>query len=331
MADTPSAVASGEEDWIEVVEETKKALAENPKNVQAYFTQGTAYFKLEEYETSVRVLSDGLKVAQASSSEEERGYTPKFMQWIRKCNTNLTPDKQCVVEDVKPPAAVSSSSAVSPVQPPAKPPATSVRHDWYQTASTVYVSFFVKDRTDKDVEVTIENSSLEVCVRLGEGKEYQHRFSPLFSAVNPAASSHTLTKNKIEVKLQKVKEIHWKTLEGVEATEAPPAVLMNPTPTPAAVPAAPPAYPSSAPKKTNWDALNAVVEKEESEEKLEGDAALNKMFRQIYSRADEDTRRAMNKSFTESGGTVLSTNWSEIGAKKTEGKPPEGLEFYKPE
>lgn len=26
----------------------------------------------------------------------------------------------------------------------------------------------------------------------------------------------------------------------------------------------------------------------------------------------------MNKSFQESNGTVLSTNWSEIGAKKTE-------------
>ena len=34
--------------------------------------------------------------------------------------------------------------------------------------------------------------------------------------------------------------------------------------------------------------------------------------------ADEDTRRAMNKSFQESNGTVLSTNWKEIGSKKTE-------------
>lgn len=37
----------------------------------------------------------------------------------------------------------------------------------------------------------------------------------------------------------------------------------------------------------------------------------------------------MNKSFMESGGTVLSTNWSEIGAKPTEVKPPEGCEFKK--
>ena len=39
--------------------------------------------------------------------------------------------------------------------------------------------------------------------------------------------------------------------------------------------------------------------------------------------------RAMNKSYMESGGTVLSTNWEEIGKEKTPVKPPEGMEFKK--
>ncbi|KIY00770.1 uncharacterized protein Z520_03435 [Fonsecaea multimorphosa CBS 102226] len=41
-------------------------------------------------------------------------------------------------------------------------------------------------------------------------------------------------------------------------------------------------------------------------------------FKKLYASADEDTRRAMMKSFYESNGTALSTNWSEVGSKKVE-------------
>lgn len=43
--------------------------------------------------------------------------------------------------------------------------------------------------------------------------------------------------------------------------------------------------------------LNAWSVFQEKDEKLDGDAALNKFFRDIYQDADEDTRRAMMKSF----------------------------------
>ncbi len=37
----------------------------------------------------------------------------------------------------------------------------------------------------------------------------------------------------------------------------------------------------------------------------------------------------MMKSFVESNGTVLSTNWTEVGSKKVEYTPPAGAEEKK--
>lgn len=46
----------------------------------------------------------------------------------------------------------------------------------------------------------------------------------------------------------------------------------------------------------------------------EGDE-LNGFFKKLYKDADPDTRRAMLKSYQESDGTSLSTNWADVGSK----------------
>ena len=92
-------------------------------------------------------------------------------------------------------------------------------------------------------------------------------------------------------------------------------------------PQQPPTYPSA--KGKNWDRIAVDIDKELENDKPEGEAALNEMFQKIYKNADENTQRAMNKSFQESGGTVLSTNWSDIGKQKTDIKPPDGMEWKK--
>ena len=51
------------------------------------------------------------------------------------------------------------------------------------------------------------------------------------------------------------------------------------------------------------------------------------MFQNIYANGSDEVKKAMNKSFTESSGTVLSTNWSEIAEKKTEVKPPDETDY----
>lgn len=56
-------------------------------------------------------------------------------------------------------------------------------------------------------------------------------------------------------------------------------------------------YPSSSHYTRDWDKLVAEVKQEEKDEKPEGDAALNKLFQQIYQDGNDEVRKAMNKSF----------------------------------
>ncbi|KAI4152989.1 MAG: hypothetical protein LQ340_002577 [Diploschistes diacapsis] len=67
--------------------------------------------------------------------------------------------------------------------------------------------------------------------------------------------------------------------------------------------------------------------KEEEEPYLSDDEGdpVNGFFKKLYKNADPDTRRAMMKSYTESNGTALSTNWGEVKKGPVETSPPEGM------
>jgi suppressor of G2 allele of SKP1 len=88
-------------------------------------------------------------------------------------------------------------------------------------------------------------------------------------------------------------------------------------------------------QQKNWegittDILNSEKEKTSQEDpNAGGDNAVNGFFQKIFADADEDTKRAMLKSYQESGGTTLSTNWEEVKKAPVEVKPPEGSEWKK--
>jgi suppressor of G2 allele of SKP1 len=96
---------------------------------------------------------------------------------------------------------------------------------------------------------------------------------------------------------------------------------------PPAKPSGPPSYPTSSKRgPQDWDRVAAAATAKDGEEEA-GDA--NAFFEKLFKDSPDDVKRAMKKSMYESGGTVLSTDWGDVGSRKIEVSPPEGVEAKK--
>jgi len=198
-----------------------------------------------------------------------------------------------------------------------------VKRDWYQTDSHVIINVLIKKVKADNVNVNYGKDSLEFSVAIPDtGATYELNLK-LAKNIDPQSSAFKVTPSKIEIRLKKSDSSRWADLE---LANVDPNVKTIEEATPTETTAS---YPTSSKKVKDWNRLEKEVVQEEKDEKLEGDAALNKLFQQIYGDASEETKRAMNKSFQESNGTVLSTNWGDIGGKKTEMQCPDGMEFKK--
>uniref|UniRef100_A0AAY4AV57 SGT1 protein n=1 Tax=Denticeps clupeoides TaxID=299321 RepID=A0AAY4AV57_9TELE len=189
------------------------------------------------------------------------------------------------------------------------------RHDWYQTESQVIVTIMVKNARDEDVRVKFEEKEFMVALKLPSGEDNCLKLHLLHPVV-PEQSTYRILSTKIEIKMKKTEAIRWEKLEGEGVLPDVKHFTQN-------------SYPSSSHYTRNWDKVVGEIKEEEKKENLEGDAALNKLFQQIYSDGSDEVKRAMNKSFTESGGTVLSTNWTDVGKRTVEMNPPEDVEWKK--
>ncbi|KAL6913832.1 hypothetical protein ACHAPO_002283 [Fusarium lateritium] len=82
-------------------------------------------------------------------------------------------------------------------------------------------------------------------------------------------------------------------------------------------------YPaSSKTENKNWDSIGADIDSDEEKD-------VNVFFKKLFKGATPEQQRAMMKSFTESNGTSLSTDWDDVKDRKVETVPPEGVEAKK--
>ena len=237
-------------------------------------------------------------------------------------------------------AAPLPTSKTATAAPSKSSSAQTPKYQYYQDDSWMKIQIMEPNLSSESCTVSIEPTSINVTVTKSR-TTYTVIHGDLYESVVVDRCRTIFKDEKVLIKLKKVKSGDWyallddknkkkkapveeeatastaseeKTAESESIDESTNAKKTMPRP-----------YAST----KDWDAINRSLTQAEEAENPEGDEALNKLFKQIYANASEDTRRAMVKSMQTSGGTVLSTNWDEVSKADYEKErvAPKGMEW----
>jgi len=322
---------------IAVVLAHKRAVRELIKDAQ--FRRAVALYHLGQYADTRFVLDivkdldpkdKVLPTWDAKLAGKLKGMAPQDVA------NNVTVKQMPEVEIPSAPSATKvMASTATPADAPTPlipTPINKIKYDWYQNNESVTITILAKGVPKDSATVHFEKDSLFVSFPVsGSSSDYSYTADPLYASIEPTQSKYRVTPNKVEITLSKAAAgSKWHSLESdrkIAALESdkptiPSLVLSDKTGQTSG-----PVYPTSSksgPK--NWD---VVVSKDLDEnDELEGDET-SAFFKKLYSGASEEQQRAMMKSYSESGGTVLSTDWSDVGKKTVVPQPPDGMEAKK--
>lgn len=177
---------------------------------------------------------------------------------------------------------------------------TIIKRDWYQSETQVIVTILGKHSSKEDCSVQFEKDEITIKAKYATGEPYTLNLK-LCKNIVPDRSTYRLLSSKLEILLSKTDVERWDALE---------RAIVKTSNNPVG-------------QGRDWDKVVTEMTKDDM------DSDVNTLFKKIYSEGSDEVRKAMNKSFLESGGTVLSTNWQDVGKDKVEIKPPEGMEWKK--
>ncbi|KAH7071518.1 hypothetical protein BKA63DRAFT_518110 [Paraphoma chrysanthemicola] len=286
--------------------------------------------KLDEKEKTLPIweMKVAAKLKDLPEDDEKRKVTVKDVPDVE---IPSAPAAKPASSEVK---ASPKTDAPADVPKPVVPtPANKIKHDWYQNNDNVTITILAKGAPKDTTVVEFEKDSFSIAFPIqGSSSDYNFSLDPLYASIDPAESKFRVLSTKVEITLKKATPgVKWHNLEGDRVVEAdkdeskpaiPSHVLTGKSNEGSA-----PVYPTSSKSGVkNWDKL--VVEDLDDKDEIEGDET-SFFFKKLYKDASPEAQRAMMKSYQESGGTVLSTDWSNVGSKTVVPEPPEGMEAKK--
>jgi len=302
---------------------------------QIHSREGQAALVLGRFEHAMEAFSRAAESANESTRE-------KYNEWLAKCQQKIDLDSQ------KPKTAATPAPVAVPVQPaPVPAPSTSSKsgrpivpkYQYYQNDNFMTISILEPNVKPEQLNVTFGLDHLTV-ILTKSGKKFTVICGTLFGGVNIEKCKTKFMDEKVLIKLKKLEKHEWRDLFGLgmqdEKEEEKDSKMevgdIDPeTGIKKVVPTMDPHKSINTPyaSQRDWGAIERDLKEQEKNEKPEGEEAMNVLFKDVYSKADEDTKRAMIKSFQTSGGTVLSTNWDDVSKTdyEKERQAPKGMEW----
>ncbi|GME76534.1 unnamed protein product [Ambrosiozyma monospora] len=282
---------------------TKEEIAEIEKSIkEGYYQAPVSAKKKAKIEAAAKAAAKAAKPKAGPTPQVSSKPVPKIEEIH---DEKPAPTKTKTAAAPKPAAAPAPKA--TPVAPTPKPIAKqNLRTDWFDTDNEVSIQVFVKFIQKESVKAEIKETLINFKFADKNKFEYEYSIPQLFSKVDVAKSSYRVFGTKLEITLVKATKEKWEKLSIADSSE-----------TEAEKQGEVFSYPTSGHRKIDW----SEIEKEVGDEDDMDTDSPDYFFKKLYKDADPDTQRAMLKSYQESNGTALSTDWKDVSSKFYEPVP----------
>eukprot|EP01016_Furgasonia_blochmanni_P035350 TRINITY_DN3906_c0_g1_i9.p1 TRINITY_DN3906_c0_g1~~TRINITY_DN3906_c0_g1_i9.p1 ORF type:complete len:383 (+),score=101.66 TRINITY_DN3906_c0_g1_i9:65-1213(+) len=348
------------------IKDCESAILLETSRYEGFFRRGICNFYKRQHAASIIDFETAATKLQTAKPLGHEKLTLQIQSWQSKNRAEMATTKvfrnknvesQASTSSQPTPASASTNTTQAapapqiqprPAQPPSGIPAGgaytrqsfvtnssgTIIYSWHQNNEKVVIFIKGKVKSKDAITTHFEEQRFDISFPTTSG-DYDLSMD-LYDKVVPETAKVTANFEEVEIHFEKkTKGVSWLRLDAPEAengdangkSEEKKATL----PPPSAGQA--PSYPSSSRVKKDWSKIDKEIEADMKKNKEYDEDPMNAVFKEIYASSDENTRRAMIKSFQTSGGTVLSTNWKEVAQKDYEGKdrpaPPQGMEYKK--
>ncbi|CAF4276503.1 unnamed protein product [Rotaria sp. Silwood2] len=295
---------------LDALKDSNDAIKLDETNIKPYIRKGVSLYNQGLKEEALQVFVRGLEF---DSADEQ------LKIWQHKCEKELAEQKSVTMTVSVEKEKLTTNAISGPPLPPAK-----IKHSFYQTDSVVTIQIPIKGLKKDQVQIHSTDATINIHTKIpSSGQDYSLEVDLAYQ-IDSSRTNFNVTGSNLEIKLYKRQAIQWTSLDAQSTA----AKVQPPVPMSRSLVEKAPSYPSSSLHAKNWDKLEAEIKRDEKENKDDmGDG--NAIFQRLYQDSDENTRRAMNKSMYESGGTCLNMNWEEVSKGRVTCEPPDGMEWKK--